>query len=696
MRSDQKAVVTVGALLLLVMVAGIVAAQTSRTAGAVYQEGLLKKDGEGDLEGAIKLFARILADFPKERAFASLAQLQIGMCYEKLGLAKAEEAYRKVVADFGDQPEAVKAARERLSALAGARAATTGEPGLVFRQLSLPEGMISPDGKYIAHEDWDTVPGVVIYDIGSGKELKIASGSGGKACCLTVHGWTPSSQRAVFDLQFLAEQVSEIRTVGAEGQNEQLICRLENYVMMGVGGFSADEKALYVLVRSNDWTFHAIGRISIDDGKYVEIINLGHVQADNLKVSPDGQYLAYNTSPYQDYADSDIHILRVDGRDESPLVSGPATEELLGWMPDNRGIIFSSTRSGELAIWSLPVGGGKQAGDPVFVKSIKGFVTPYGFTRAGEFYFSEFAGGQDVYYAQVDFDSGKRISEPVKVEPVYSGRSLTPLWSPDGKSLSYIFLTSQESDPLCQYILKIRSLSTGKTKDILLGFKPQRYIFAVGWAADGRSIILRGDSNGKTGLWWVDVSTGESRMVHESSRIAAFSAGGQVIYESSSSSGDRAKREFWVVRKDLRTGSESEIYRGKPGEMLSWMSVSPDEKLFGFKTGILADYVNTDRYIVIPENGGPEEARFQGHSLFYWAPKSRGGVVGLKKFAESEKQELWYYPRGSNKAERLLGFGDDMWGDIVFSPDGRYVAYTADRKQESTFWAVENYLPAKK
>jgi Tol biopolymer transport system component len=687
----------VGAILLLVFVVAIGAQKAPKSAEALYQEALLKKDADGDLESAIALLTRILKEFPAARNVAGLAQLQIGVCYEKLGLAKAEEAYRKVLTDFADQPEAVRTARERLSRMEGSPRLPAPDDGLVLRKMTIPEGLISPDGKYVATDDLPEMDGIAIYNIQTGKTQTVAKSSENGSCCFWLHGWTPSSDRIIFENSQLAAQTEELRIVDVDGRNERLVRRFEGFGILDGGGFSPDAKAYFVLLERTDRSEAVIGRVDVTDGTFAEVKNLGPVHPTKLCPSPDGEFLVYDTSRYAGLADADVHILRSDGRDERPLLTGPHAENILGWMPDNRGIIFTSTRSGELALWALALKNGQPAGEPVFIKGIKGYIASCSFTRAGAFYFSENAGGQDVYYAQIDFKSGTSSSEPRRVEPVFPGRSRTPFWSPDGRSLGYIFLTSQDEDPLCQFFLKIYSPASEKTKDILLDFKPDRYIFANGWTTDGRAILLRGAAAGRRGLWRVDTENGESRLISESDKIIAWSGDGKIMFETPGDVGDPNKRVYRLVRRDLSTGAVRDIFKGKPGEVIYWVSVSPDAKMIGFKIYNRTDRLADSPLIIMPEAGGAEIARIAADfGLDYWAPRDFGGIVHLKRFSDQKPNEIWYYPLDHSTAERQLRFSPDPgWLDIVFSPDGRAMAYSSAREFETTFWSVENFLPAK-
>ncbi|MFC1550800.1 tetratricopeptide repeat protein [Candidatus Neomarinimicrobiota bacterium] len=77
--------------------------------------GIQKEVGEGALEEAIKLYKEVIADKNAERKITANAQLHIGICYEKLGVGKAKEAYQNVLENFPDQHDVVAEAKKRLA-----------------------------------------------------------------------------------------------------------------------------------------------------------------------------------------------------------------------------------------------------------------------------------------------------------------------------------------------------------------------------------------------------------------------------------------------------------------------------------------------------------------------------------------------------------------------------------------------------
>jgi tetratricopeptide (TPR) repeat protein len=72
---------------------------------AIYREIVL-----GDLQGALEGYRRVLGLPGGDRAVAARALFQIGQCEEKLGnRAAAEDAYRRVSGQYGDQEQAAQA-----------------------------------------------------------------------------------------------------------------------------------------------------------------------------------------------------------------------------------------------------------------------------------------------------------------------------------------------------------------------------------------------------------------------------------------------------------------------------------------------------------------------------------------------------------------------------------------------------------
>jgi Tol biopolymer transport system component len=113
-------------------------------------------------------------------------------------------------------------------------------------------------------------------------------------------------------------------------------------------------------------------------------------------------------------------------------------DEVVGWSPDGRNLLFVSDRTGAPGIWTVPVQNGKPQGTPQLVKSDVGPFYPLGLTRSGALYYGVKVGGPDIYVVPFDFSAGKLLAPASAVTTQFMGSNRTPDWSPDGKYLAYV------------------------------------------------------------------------------------------------------------------------------------------------------------------------------------------------------------------------------------------------------------------
>ena len=82
-----------------------------------YQAALTQEKGEGNLEEAIRLYKQVIEAHEKgegDEKMAARAQLRIGVCQEKLGLAQARQTYEAVRDKYPDQSQVEVEAEQRL------------------------------------------------------------------------------------------------------------------------------------------------------------------------------------------------------------------------------------------------------------------------------------------------------------------------------------------------------------------------------------------------------------------------------------------------------------------------------------------------------------------------------------------------------------------------------------------------------
>jgi hypothetical protein len=121
-----------------------------------------------------------------------------------------------------------------------------------------------------------------------------------------------------------------------------------------------------------------------------------------MKFSPDGRHIAYDFGLQRESGNRDIAVLAADGSREVRLIEHPADDQLLGWTPDGRQVLFASDRSGTRSAWMIRVTDGLPEGSPELVKPDMGQIIPIGFTPAGAFYYGLAIGTGDVYTAELD------------------------------------------------------------------------------------------------------------------------------------------------------------------------------------------------------------------------------------------------------------------------------------------------------
>lgn len=370
-----------GILLLAFSVGLILASGVQKSAEELYEAAIFKKDADGDMAGAIKIFREILERFPGNVEIAAKAQLQIGICYEKMGqknVEQAKEAFQKVLDNYPTQSEEVKIAREKLSViLEPKQVVEKTDQGFQMNPIwsegemqKLPgkgDGITnprpSPDGQYIAFIDWNSGVG----------ELFIYKAAEGKVKNLTKHRtteeneahaydsrWSRDGQRLAYYWENDKEHYVDLRVIGLKETKPRTLYRgsyAEGWITPL--DWSPDGKNILTLMDANVFSF---GLVSMDGGGYhtIKTFEPGD-NPDGGLFSPDGRYIAYDSQQDKDTASHDVYLLAIDSRKETAVASHPAHDYLLGWAPDGNSLVFASDRTGTVDCWTIPVHNGQPA-----------------------------------------------------------------------------------------------------------------------------------------------------------------------------------------------------------------------------------------------------------------------------------------------------------------------------------------------
>ena len=127
---------------------------SAQTPSQLFQQALLKENGEGNLKAAVSIYEKIVENTSAERSLRAKAQLHIGICWEKMGKQEAVNAYKIVMEQFNDQSSIVQEARERLDKLDVASKSNQINIQPKYKKLADITGWFnqtdcSPNGKWI-------------------------------------------------------------------------------------------------------------------------------------------------------------------------------------------------------------------------------------------------------------------------------------------------------------------------------------------------------------------------------------------------------------------------------------------------------------------------------------------------------------------------------------------------------------------
>jgi Tol biopolymer transport system component len=675
--------------------------ENNHQAEVLLQEARHRALVDGDLERAIELCKKIVAEHNGNRAVAAKALLQLGRCYEKLGRAEAQKAYQRLIEEYADQPETVSQARERLSKLGYA---TEQKPPVIStRQVWAPAldtmGTPSPDGRYLSYVNWNNKGNLALHDFKTGENRDLTNEGTwekpSKFCDVSI--WSPDSSQIAYC--WIDGCVgTHLRTIGLDGSPPRVLHCDPKSGYAWPRAWSQDGKYIAAIFCNNDVVkaeehIDKIALISVENGSMRILKTLGNRRSRFMNFSPDGRYIAYDVETEENSRIGDIHLLAVDGSQENSLVVHPANDGAPFWSPDGKQIVFMSDRSGTMALWILDVDNGKPEGNPRQIKEMGSQFGPMGLTPDGSLYYSLRKPELNVYVAELDFDACKVSSPPTKTSLSFEGTNYGQCWSPDGKRLAYA--SRRNFDPP---VLLIRSIETGQERE--LSFETVRVLPSWGrtaprWSPDGDSILATGlNKRNMPGLYLVDIETGKPTTVAEyerekeggAPRWPAFSKDGKCIYYIR---GDQT-----IVMHNLETHRERDLYRTDLN--IYRLSMSPDGKKLAFFEAdepIRPNVVKT-----MPTLGGkPSELytlkegnRFSWGVGLSWTPDGDHIIVGAPD-APDKPDQLWIIPTDGGEHRKL-----DLKARVShFSlhPDGRRIAFTKyEPGGGEEVWVMENFL----
>lgn len=553
---------------------------------------------------------------------------------------------------------------------------------------------VSPDGRYLTQTDWDTGD-LAVLDLLTGQLRRVTDkGSWDSSSAYSeMSVFSPDGSEIAY-LWFNEDLAYEIRVIGVDGSNPRVILPPEpgRWDWPGLYDWSPDGEYLALAVYNGLESEFAL--LSVRDGSLRVLLDppLG-MGVDFASFSPVGKYIAFvqpsRPASGQDMSpDWDINLISVGGGERIPLLQGPASDELLGWEPDGRSILFKTNRDLTEGIWRLPVIDGRAAGEPELIKGDLWRLQRIG-TAGHKIYYGLITDLPQLYTVGLDIPNSRIVSPPTPVEEAAERQVVSPAWSPDGRQLAYV-RSRTPSGPSNIRELVIRPLPGGSPRIMPL---PVRVIQRIWWAPDGRSLLLAGpaqswDTPDWRGLFRFDLETGDCTPIETSEnvpwwaaltrnlRVAYYDGGGGLPYATQEHPPDA------LLARDLETGREWEVakmessapYHGYP-------ALSPDEKWlarFNPPSGEPGSWAIT---IISTESGEvrevhryryPEEGSQCGNLL--WSPDGRYLIYGVANLT-SGGCTLQRLPVDGGDPTPIGDLPSDSYTMNQLNPDGTRLAF---------------------
>jgi len=676
---------------------------SQQSAEDLYQAALLKKEAEGDLSGAIKLFQGIIVKFPDKKDVAAKALLQIGMCHEKLGNQEALKAYQRLIADYPGQKEEVALAKERLAGLAKITEPAPRKP--IFRKIRTPFGIpdwsgggLSPDGKMLAFGSqnfiWTVpIPGNVDPDLaGEPNKLPGTVGALGQGLIWSGDGRWIAFSRAFHlagggTIKFNPEE-SYVDVISSSGGEPRRIA-----IPQWVANLGATYRELGLSPDGKTVAFDSTGQLftaSVETGIINQITKDGGTVP---SYSPDGTKIAYVTPIIMQGNPSlprnDLWVIPAAGGD--PLkISGDLPELIRGsiWSPDGRMIAYlrhdvSTKPRSEVCI--VPV---SEAGSPVAAPVQ--IALPYfsrdrlaGWTPDNKIGIIFSMPLHDYVYT-VPVSGGKAS----QVSPL-DGLAEHPQWSPDGKRIYFRWEDGRlGSVPSEGGKLSIHPALTGALGS---GFFMPHPVGGNSISPDGKSVVFSaGTASGGVQIWTIPVEKGEPKQITKGNgpKFPCWSPDGRwIAYMDSEDITD--KKSITAIYKVPAEGGESRKVTAESAQV-AWADIdwSPDGKSMAFFSKEAAAPAGTLN--VIPLEGGEPRmiCRVQDvshQSDLAWSPDGQ-------KIAFVSQGKIWVVPAEGGEPVEVKLDVDAEAIKLDWSPDGQKIAFTGSSGGDKEFWFMEDFL----
>jgi eukaryotic-like serine/threonine-protein kinase len=537
----------------------------------------------------------------------------------------------------------------------------------------LPE--FSPDGKQVAFA-WNGEKGdnfdiyVKLVDTGTPHRLTIDPAHD------AFPSWSPDGSCIAFrrhtdesDAIYLIPSLS-----GPERKLSDIFPRQLGSVAGGDGlAYSLDGKFLAVPDKDSSNEPFRIVLISTETGEKRKISAppSGSVGDNTPTFSPDGRYLAFSRMSSQGI--EDIYLMPIEGGAARQLTFDNRTINDLDWTADGREIVFHSNREGDPCLWRVSASGGQPERIMTAGINVRLSVSRQGNRLALS---SHSFADTNIWRIETGGTKGKAGAPTMAI---FSTRvDVAAEYAPDGKRI--VFCSDRSGS------LEIWTCESDGSKPALLTDFGNHYPGAPCWSPDGRQIAFDARPEGNTDIFVVSSEGGRPhRLTDDPAEDSAprWSRDGRWIYFSSNRNGNL---QIWKMPAE--GGAAYQVT--KDGGAAAYESV--DGKFLYYTKGR-----NLAGIWCAPVEGGEERLVLETHKAGYWSAWTvvEQGVYFLT--AENLARpaiEFFSFTTGTVTEIAALAKPFRYWTNptgLSVSPDGRWILYTQEDREDVDILLVENF-----
>jgi Tol biopolymer transport system component len=680
-----------------------------QSAEELYQAGLYQEEVQGNLESAVDVYRQILESFSNNRTIGAKALLHIGLCYEKLGLREAQQAYQGVIANYPEAAQEVAVARQRLASLTRALAELEQEPR--FRKIHIASkprnGVLSPDGSKLAFTSEGSVwvvpiQGNVGPDI-AGEPVQLTEPMGARTMGNLGLSWSADGEWIAFNAGQDEEQAIYVVPTAA-GQPKKIpgnhFRGADAYsyrVSLSPDGktlaFANDDPEADVEadVAPYRQVFLSIHTTAVEGGQPTK---LSPIWSTEPAFSPDGRFVAYLK-----YARAEE---KLGGwyRELWVIPAAGGTPVLLAdsigargpvWSPDSRMIAFIREDAESQEVWVLPISEeGTATAAPLKVPLPRESQHPLAGWTPG----NELGVFMNTPYHQAVYTVPAEGGKAAQITP--DGFAFHPRWTPDGKTIVY-----RSGN---RFWLAAVPAEGGEVTEIPIVSDPEITPGIPGGgehvSPDGQKIVFMGATRQplRVNIFTLPIEGGAPTQLTETLSVPEMDT--QDRYPCWSPDGERIAFIRYRADHQAAKGDFSmNIYTvsaegGEPraitadADSVAWAAIaySPD--------GEWLAYFSNNAIKIRPVDGGearvvvePETVHF--HSELAWSPDG-------KRIAYTGWGSIWTVPiDGGEPVEVKTGVltEDAQNLHIDWSPDGKKIVFAFSSGGEPELWLVSDFLP---